>query len=111
MQSSFRIDKAKTSLRLKAAAARQNLKQADIASKTGINQSQVSRLLKGKFQRRSKNLNALCQILNVKVAVAKGEISLSQYPDLSACLSEIMDGTRQKESAVVQLLNSARKIG
>lgn len=84
--------------------------QSALANQLSLNQSQVSRLLRGEFQRPSRGLNALCKYLNVTMAIAKNDIRLDRYPDLSKCLTDVLDGTRKREKAVVQLLKSARHL-
>jgi transcriptional regulator with XRE-family HTH domain len=106
-----RIDNTKTAKRLRDAITKQGVSQADIAVNAGLNQSQISRLLSGQFQRRTKGLNALCIYLKVEPVTHTVALSLSKYPDLSSCLSEVLDGSRQRERAVVLLLRSARKLG
>lgn len=61
-----RIDNTKTAILLREAIRAQGMTQGVISSKTGLNQSQISRLLNGQFQRASKGLNALCILLSVK---------------------------------------------
>lgn len=106
----MRIDNARILQSLKEAVRRKKLTQVEISKQIGINQSQVSRLLRGGFRRRSKSLYALCTFLGVSIVSTKASLSLSAYPDLSFCLSEILDGTRRRERAVVRLLRSARSL-
>jgi len=106
-----RIDSNKTATLLREAISKKAVSQADLSHSTGINQSQISRLLRGQFQRRTKGLNTLCIYLKVEPVMHTVALSLSKYPDLSSCLSEVLDGSRQRERAVVLLLRSARKLG
>lgn len=106
----MRITIKMLSRRLRRAAERRNLTQWEIAKEIGVNQSQVSRLLNGRFQEESPALYALCKHLKVDVASRKGHVSLADFPELSACLNEILDGSRQREKAVVRLLRSARDL-
>jgi transcriptional regulator with XRE-family HTH domain len=105
-----RIDKIATAKLLQAAFRAQGVRQAAIADAVRLNQSQVSKILKGQFQRSSKGLNALCAYFKVKPAMEKQAISLSGYPELAGCLSEFLDGSRKRERAVVRLLRSAQKL-
>jgi transcriptional regulator with XRE-family HTH domain len=105
------INIIKTSKRLHAAYRAKGVRQSAIAKAIGVNQSQVSRILKGKFQRNSKIFDALCAYFKVKPAIEKQAISLSEYPELAGCLSEYLDGSRKRERAVVRLLRSAQKLG
>lgn len=103
-----RIDNKKTARLLKEALRQRGARQAALSKALGVHQSQISRLLGGHFQRRSKTLHALCKKLHVRPVYRNGSISLPNYPDLAICLSEVLDGSRKREKAVVQLLKSAR---
>jgi len=105
-----RIDNKKTAILLKAAFQTSGVRQAHLSYQTKLHQSQISRLLKGKFQRSSRGLYALCTYLKVEPVFRDGLISLKGYPDLADCLSEVLDGSRKKERAVIELLKSARRL-
>jgi len=75
-----------------------------------MDQSQVSRLLHGHFERQAKGLNALCRFLKVKPVFRDDAISLSNYPDLADCLSDVLDGSKKRELAVVRLVKTATKL-
>lgn len=106
------IDNKKTSFLLRKAIRTKNIKQHYIANSIGLNQSQISRLLRGQFQRRSKGLNALCTFLCVRPAFhgAPDDSILTRYPRLVICLSEILDGSKKQEEALIKLIKSARKL-
>src|SRR6185312_6145957 len=97
MRLSKRIDNIKLSRALRIAAQQRGLSQAQLSLKIGINQSQVSRILSGKFAKTSKSVNALCVLLKVTKTQTKGVISLTNYPELSFCLAEFLDGSRRRE--------------
>jgi len=104
------IDKAKLLKLLRGAVNKRTLKQADIARSTGLNQSQVSRLLRGKFERRTEGLNALCTFLEVPIVNHNTDLPFNTRSELAACLAVLLDGTQQKERAVIGLLKSASKL-
>jgi transcriptional regulator with XRE-family HTH domain len=110
MRVNIRINNIELSKQLKQAVQRKRIKQSDLSSYIGITQPQISRILKGKFRRPSKAIYALCTFLNVEIRQVEGDVSLSKYPELRLCLSEILDGSRQRERAIVRLLRSARKL-
>jgi len=103
----LRIDNKKTALLLNDARKARHLNQSQLALVTKLNQSQVCRILTGKFKRRSRGLNALCNYLDVKPVTRNGIKSLSKYPELATCLSEVLDGSRKRERAIVRLVKSA----
>ena len=106
----MRIDPKALSRRLMAAAHSKKLTQTQIAKEIGYNQSQVSRLLNGNFQEESDALYALCKLLKISITSSRSQFSLSDFPKLTECLDEILDGSRQREKAVVRLLRSAREL-
>lgn len=110
MRNHNRIDKIATAKLLQTAFRTQGVRQAVIAKAVRLNQSQVSKILKGQFQRSSNGFNALCAYFKVKPVIVKQPISLSEYPELAGCLSEFLDGSRKRERAVVRLLKSAQKL-
>ena len=104
------IDNKKTALLLREALRKSGASQLSLSNIIGINQSQVSRLLSGRFQRPTKSLNALCIHLKVGPVARKGAIKLQNYPELALCLGEVLDGSRKKERAVIRLLKSAQTL-
>ena len=104
------IDNEKTALLLKEAFRKSGASQASLSKIIGINQSQVSRLLSGHFQRSTKSIHALCIHFKVEPVARKEVIKLQNYPELALCLGEVLDGSRKKERAVIRLLKSARTL-
>jgi transcriptional regulator with XRE-family HTH domain len=105
-----RIDNKKTALLLREALRKRGARQSFVSNVIKINQSQVSRLLKGQFQLSSKGFNALCVYLKVTPVVRNGSIKLPDYPDLASCLDDVLDGSRTREKAVIRLLKSAQSL-
>src|ERR1039458_9672052 len=94
-----RIDNKKTALLLREALRKRGASQSSISSAIGINQSQVSRLLNGRFQRLSpKGINALCVYLEVTPVIRNASIKFADYPDLASCLDEVLDGRDRKST-------------
>jgi ribosome-binding protein aMBF1 (putative translation factor) len=110
MRVNKRIDNIKTSLLLREAVRKSGVNQSYLSHQLGINQSQVSRLLSDRFQRKTKSLNALCIYFKVKPVVRKDAIKLSNYPELALCLDEVLNGSRKKERALIRLLKSAQTL-
>ena len=105
-----RIDNKKTASLLRLALRKSGSTQASLSSLLGINQSQISRLLSGRFERKSKGINALCIHLKVNPVARKAAITLKDYPDLASCLDDVLDGSRKRERAVIRLLKSAQTL-
>lgn len=101
-----RIDNKKTALLLSAAFRKSGMSQSSLSNVIGIKQSQISRLLNGRFQRPSKSIDALCIHLKVTPVARKDAIKLQNYPELALCLE--LDGSRKKERAVIRILKSAQ---
>jgi transcriptional regulator with XRE-family HTH domain len=110
MRINKRIDNKKTALRLREALRKSGVSQMSLSKVIGINQSQVSRLLNGRFQRAPKSIYALCIYLKVNPVARKDSIKLQKYPDLALCLDEVLDGSRKRERAVIRLLKSAQTL-
>jgi ribosome-binding protein aMBF1 (putative translation factor) len=104
------IDNKKTALLLREALRKSGASQSSLSKIIGINQSQVSRLLSGRFQRPTKSVNALCIHFKVNSVARKEAIKLQNYPELALCLGEVLDGSRKKERAVIRLLKSAQTL-
>jgi predicted XRE-type DNA-binding protein len=111
MRAYKRIDNNKTALLLRKALRKSGASQTSLSKIIGINQSQVSRLLSGRFQRPTKGIHALCIYFKVNPVARKEVIKLHNYPELALCLDEVLDGSRKKERAVIRLLKSAQTLG
>jgi transcriptional regulator with XRE-family HTH domain len=88
--------------RIKNSRKLSKLSQETIAKKAKIHQSQVSRILNGKFARVSKNVIRICKF--AKIPLAK-EQPLS--PKLQKALEGVWDGSLEQEAALVKLLDAA----
>ena len=110
MRALKRIDNKKTAMLLSEAFRNSGMSQSSLSSIIGIKQPQISRLLKGRFQRPSKSIDALCIHFKVSPVAKKDAIKLKNYPELALCLDEVLDGSRKKERAVIRLLKSAQTL-
>lgn len=81
------------------------LTQIAIAAGAEVHQSQVSRILKGKFTRVSRNVMQICKFADIPFTQ---EQSLS--PKLQKALEGVWDGSRGQEAALVKLLGAAAGI-
>lgn len=89
---------------LRAEAQRRGVSQAEIASLTGISQPQISRILAGKFTRKSTKVIQLCKFLGVDESPVPGNRTPSEK--LEKAVLAIWDGTREHEEAIVHLLGA-----
>jgi transcriptional regulator with XRE-family HTH domain len=81
------------------------LTQLGIAATTGINQSQVSRILNGDFRRPSKNVLKLCSYAN-SFASVDDRLSPATNHDLMSALELVWDGTDQHARALANVIRS-----
>lgn len=91
---------------LRAEVLRRRLIQAEIARQTGISQPQVSRILSGKFKRKSGRVMQLCRFLfpNDSAPIAKRELS----ERLGRAVMDVWDGSQEQEEALIHLLEAIR---
>lgn len=108
MQIKTRINSKATSALLRKQWQASRRAQTEVAQEIGISQPQLSRLLKGQFTRATENLANLCALFDVKCIYHTQKFSLTRFPLMQRCLTEMLDGTRQRERAIVRLLKSAR---
>lgn len=87
--------------------ATKGLNLSGLARTSGVHQSQVSRILAGKFRTISSNVMQICITLGLKVddyVVPSGPSSADRERVLSAALSA-WDGTSEDARALASLLN------
>lgn len=89
---------------LRAAVADRRFTQFEIARATGVDQSQISRILKGQAKRASANVSALCRF----AAEASRHTSITrEVPAVAkaqALLHELMDGSAEEQRSIAELL-------
>jgi DNA-binding Xre family transcriptional regulator len=81
--------------------------QSEISKATGIDQSQISRILAGKVKRVSKNMLELCKFARNLPQIA--ERDPSQSPALMSALKAVWDGTPEHAAAIASVVLSLRK--
>lgn len=91
---------------LRAEVQRRGVSQTEIASLTGISQPQVSRILAGKFTRRSARVIQLCTFFGIDESPVPDDRKPSEK--LEKAVLAIWDGTREHEEAIVHLLGAVR---
>jgi transcriptional regulator with XRE-family HTH domain len=87
---------------------RRGITQTELASLAQIHQSQISRILRGEFQRSSSNLKKVCECLNItELAAAKPPRATAR---LTKAVSDVWDGSKNGEKALVRLLGALREM-
>lgn len=82
--------------------------QQELASKLGVSQSQVSRTLNGKLQRRTKLFDRLCIIAYRSTGPERDgrKGASAQQPELVAALDAVWDGTTSHAKALAVVIRS-----
>jgi transcriptional regulator with XRE-family HTH domain len=96
------IDTEKIAAKIQAKMRTRNLTQESAAAKARISQSQVSRLLAGRFRRRSKCLEQLCRVLGVATME-----TCSKERELTVMLHSIL---RRRPARAAAVRNALRAI-
>jgi transcriptional regulator with XRE-family HTH domain len=81
--------------------------QADISAKTGVSQSQVSKILSGRFKTISPNVKKVCEYANIQINV-RNELALTG--ELKEAVMDLLDGSRESEMALVKTLKTIKKL-
>lgn len=83
---------------------KQSLTQQLLGEKTGLNQSQVSRIIRGDFKRCSKSVLKICKYLRIEIP-----LSTPDNPRLNAAICRAWDGSKQHEDALIELIDAAAR--
>ena len=94
---------------LRARVKALGLTQNDLASGTGLSQSQVSRLLDGKSYRSSKGFDRLCKYVQ-SYAPSISQRRILKQADLMSALGELWDGTPAHAEALATVLRSLKAL-
>jgi len=92
-------------LRVANSAKRLGLTQTDIAKATGHSQGQVSRVLSGQGQRRSKVFRDVCSYVFIRSQGIHRDAVVRQ-PQLIDALAEVWDGTEDHAVALACVIRS-----
>lgn len=92
------------------------LKQGAVALITGVDQSQVSRICKGRFRTTSHNLIELCKYANIDISVMTEQATIPYYSDgrcqgtqmMLNAINEIWDGSVEHAIALSELIRATR---
>jgi transcriptional regulator with XRE-family HTH domain len=87
---------------LRSAAQEKQLTQTEIAAGSSVDQSQVSRILAGKFVNRSQNVMRICAYLQVPVSGDSQRPKVTEQ--MAESLSRLWDGSPEHECRLIELL-------
>lgn len=88
-------------------AKARHITQFEIAKSIGASQSQVSRVLSGTSNKRSKLIDKICKYVNNATAVVSIE-SVRRNEELMAALAATWDGTPKHSQALATVIRSLR---
>jgi transcriptional regulator with XRE-family HTH domain len=89
---------------LRAAVADRRLTQVEVARATGVDQSQVSRILSGQAKRSSANVVALCRFAAEASRSPVIEVDVPVAAKAQVLLDDLMDCDAEQQRSVVELL-------
>jgi transcriptional regulator with XRE-family HTH domain len=107
MKSDLPPDVARSLDQLRTLVSSRLTSQTEIAMATGIDQSQISRILAGQVKRVSRNVAELCKFANQFYASGQNDPSRSAV--LMGALRAIWDGSPAHAEAIASVLLSLRK--
>lgn len=93
---------------LQASFKRKGWNQIDISSKSSIHQSQVCRILSGKFKRCSKNVLKLCKYAEITIVQKKADPRGNEK--LMEALSYAWDGTEKHAEIIAKMLMAVKEL-
>lgn len=82
--------------------------QADIAKDTGLSQSQISRIVAGRFKLCSGNVIVLCKY--AKIRIVEGGLNQKWNDKLTNALGYAWDGTEEHAKAINKILRAIGSI-
>ncbi|WP_175425517.1 helix-turn-helix domain-containing protein [Trinickia violacea] len=89
---------------LRAAIADRRFTQFEVARSTGVDQSQISRILNGQAKRSSANVSALCRFAAEASRHTSIQLEIPAVARARALLDELMDGSAEEQRSIAELL-------
>lgn len=81
------------------------VRQEDISVSTGVSQSQVSKILSGRFKAVSPNVKKICKYANIQIHSNAG-VDIPE--ELKEAILDLWDGSRESEKALVKTLRTMK---
>jgi transcriptional regulator with XRE-family HTH domain len=88
--------------------AARRLTQEEIAQATGVDQSQVSRILTGQAKRRSRNVERLCRYARGLVSASPSAVSHRQH--IEQAVDTLWDGSARHARAIADALDAIARV-
>lgn len=107
MKSDFPLGITRSLEQLRSLVSARLTSQIEIAAATGVDQSQISRILAGQVKRVSKNVTSLCIFANQFDTCRQNDPSRSAV--LMAALRAVWDGSQKHAEAIASMLLSLQK--
>jgi transcriptional regulator with XRE-family HTH domain len=96
-------------LRLREAKRKKRYSQLEIATKSGVDQSQISRFIAGHFQRETPNLKRVCKALGVHLASAGPTPKNEAFSrTLAKELEGLWDGTHRHRRIIMRVVRALK---
>ena len=107
MKSDFPLGITRSLEQLRSLVSARLTSQIEIAAATGVDQSQISRILAGQVKRVSRNVTSLCIFANQFDTSIQNDPSRSAV--LMAALRAVWDGSQKHAEAIASMLLSLQK--
>ena len=102
------MEKTEISLRIQKAMGIAKHTQSDVFRETGVHQSQISRILKGDFERDSKNVIKLCVYAN---SILGDDLKILNVKELLiASIMELWDGSEKGAADLLGLFSAVKRL-
>lgn len=89
---------------LRAYMVATGLSQVELSVRTGVHQSQISRILSGVCRRADGNLLKLCNYANIETVEANAD--LENFPELLDTLRTVLSGDKRKANQLAKVIKS-----
>lgn len=88
------------------------LSNAEISRRSGVHQSQVSRICGGQFKTFSSNVVQICNVLDVAVPHATVAVSGEDptWAKVQSCMKELRDETPECATAITRMIEAVAKV-
>ncbi|WP_078815978.1 helix-turn-helix domain-containing protein [Prosthecobacter debontii] len=91
---------------LRAKMAESGITQEKLGEATGVHQSQICRILQGRFRRPSKNVLEICKYLGIEHSMHD-----RANPRLERAVCKLWDGTQRHEDSLLRLMDALSRVG
>lgn len=96
--------------RLKLAMQAANHKQKDVKDATGVDQSQISRILNGKYSRMGRAAKSLWEYADMQICGEAPELQIEIRERLQKAAEELWNGSIEDGKRILYLLESIKRL-